>query len=82
MVIKKGLTLSLVYDMMLSIRNWSHFMNRRQRYLIQVQTKVKVATPAYRPTLLDGALFFASAFAFTGAFYFLGELLWHVLTGG
>lgn len=57
-------------------------MNRRQRHLIQNQAKVKVATPAYRPTLVDGALFFASVFAFAGAFYFLGELLWRVLTGG
>jgi hypothetical protein len=57
-------------------------MNRRQRHLIQHQSRVRVATPAYRSALLDGALFFVSAFAFAGAFYFFGELLWRVLTGG
>lgn len=57
-------------------------MSRRQIHLIQNQAKVRVATPAYRPTRLDGALFFASAFIFAGAFYFFGELLWRALTGG
>jgi hypothetical protein len=57
-------------------------MSRRQIRLIQDQAKVRVATPAYRPTRLDGALFFASAFIFAGAFYFFGELLWRALTGG
>lgn len=57
-------------------------MNRRHSHLIQNQAKVKVATPAYRPALVDSVLLFASAFAFAGAFYFFGELLWRVLTGG
>jgi hypothetical protein len=57
-------------------------MTKRLGRLIEIESKVKVATPAYRPTLENGAVFFASAFVFAGAFYFFGGFWWRALAGG
>ncbi|HEX9926278.1 MAG TPA: hypothetical protein VGD99_26715 [Anaerolineae bacterium] len=61
-------------------------MSRRLRQLIENQLQVKVASQAQtdalektRFTML--ALFCAGVFYFYG-YYFLGEVLWRVLSGG
>ena len=57
-------------------------MSRRLRRIIETESKVKVATPAYRSARVNGAVFFVFAFAFASAFYFFGGILWRALTGG
>ena len=55
-------------------------MTKRQIRLLKDQTQVKVATPA-QPDQVNFALFITLAFAFAGLFFFVGEILWRVLTG-
>jgi hypothetical protein len=56
-------------------------MTKLQIRLLKDQLQVKVATPA-QTDQVNFALLVTFAFAFAGVFFFFGEILWRVLTGG
>ncbi len=53
-------------------------MKKQQLRRLQ-QPKITVATPTYNPNYI---IFLTLAAAFAGFFFFFGEILWRVLTGG
>ena len=56
-------------------------MTKRQLRILKDQLQVKVETPAQNDQV-SFALLITLAFAFAGFFFFFGEILWRVLTGG
>jgi hypothetical protein len=56
-------------------------MTKRQLRILKDQLQVKVGTPAQNDQV-NFALLVTFAFAFSGLFFFFGEILWRVLTGG
>jgi len=57
-------------------------MNRQYARYLKEQSRVKVATPAYRAESQKSGWLVALAFCFAGVFYFFGNTLWQALGGG
>jgi hypothetical protein len=68
--------------MILAIIWRNQAMQKHTVRLIQTQSRVKVAAPAYRAAAPENAFLFTLAFGFAGVFYFFGVWLGRALTGG